>query len=61
MLYSHKHRIILEKANVHTKKLCPVASRNTHQLLSTWMEIQVGRDIVDLAVERRPCVITFIV
>jgi hypothetical protein len=47
---------------LHTKKLCPVASRNTHEfLLSARMEIQVRRDIVDLAIERRPRIITFIV
>jgi hypothetical protein len=45
-----------------TKKLCPVTSCDTHELLlSAGVESQVRRDIINLAVERSPCVITLVV
>ena len=45
-----------------TKQLCPITSCDTHELLlSARVESQVWRDVVDLAMERGPCVITLIV
>jgi hypothetical protein len=46
----------------HTEKLRPIATCNTHELLlSTRMEGQVRRDIVDLAIDRRPGIIALVV
>ena len=45
-----------------TKQLCPITSCHTHELLlSARVESQVGRDVIDLAMERGPCVIALIV
>jgi hypothetical protein len=53
---------IPKQHKARTKQLCPIASCNTHKLLlSAGVEGQVRRDIVDLAVEGSPCIISLVV
>jgi hypothetical protein len=44
-----------------TEKPCPITTCDTHELLlSAGVEGEVRRDVINLAVERGPCVITLV-